>query len=135
MTKSNKKLSIKCSLSSEIQCYHLFSCSTLRTCQNMNLISCSRYNVTGIPILKNEKADNSAIFWDIKLIPTCYRGSPWGCFGPTFCVFLIKIFWNIFKTFFPFVCHKFSFLKILKLRDSSFVSSSILRYLIPNNWS
>ena len=131
--KAIKKVSIRCSLSSEIQWYHLFSCATFRTCDNMHLNFCSIMNLTSI--LKNEKSGSLSHFL-IYQTDNCYRGSPWGYFGRVFCVFFekLKIFGNIFKKIFrKNFCDVFSFLKILKIRDSSFVAPSILRPLMPKN--
>ena len=39
------------------------------------------------------------------------------------------------KTFFWKKCHIFSFLQMFKIRDSSFVAPSMLRHIMPKNWS
>ena len=49
--------------------------------------------------------------------------------------FLIKIFRNIFTNVFDKNFLIFSFVKIKKKRDSSFVAPSILRHVLPKKWS
>ena len=134
VTKNNKKVSIRCSLSSDIQWYHLFSCATFRTSQNMHLSFCSIMQL--IYLLKNEKEDNSAIFWDIKL--KFATGAHLENVLDKFLRFLknSKFLEIFFKTFFrQNFCSIFTFLIILKIPDSSLVAPSSLLHSKPNKWS
>ena len=91
-----------------------------------------KYHVTGI--LKNEKADNSAIFWDINL--KFATGAHLENVLDIFLRFFEKLKkWKYFQQHF-FAnknCHTFSFLQVLKIEDSSFVAPSILRLTMPKN--
>ena len=84
------------------------------------------YNVTSI--LKNEKADNLAIFLDIKL--KFLRCSPCRCLGHVFYVFLNLKFSKIFSFFTKFFTYIFIFEKF----ENSKQHFCILRHFMRKKW-